>query len=71
VLTWHASPDTISYNIYRASAPSNEYRKIGVSNDTSYSDAPVPGRSSVFYTVTSVNKNGESEPSKRLVVSIP
>jgi fibronectin type 3 domain-containing protein len=71
VLTWHASPNTISYNIYRASAPSYEYRKIGASNDTSYSDSPVPGRRSVFYTITAVNKYGESEPSKRLVVSIP
>ena len=70
VLRWEASPKAISYNIYRAK-PGALYQKIGSSGTTVYTDPQVPGRTSFFYVVTAVNENGESEPSKRLEVSIP
>jgi fibronectin type 3 domain-containing protein len=71
VLTWQASPKATSYNVYRASRPNYAYEKLGSSTTPTYTDSPVPGRGTVFYTVSAVNKDGESERSQRIVVSIP
>jgi len=73
-LTWVASTsiNVISYNIYRSSASSGPYTKIGNASGTSYMDSTVQGGQTYFYTVTAVdNSNAESTVTGPVTAAIP
>jgi fibronectin type 3 domain-containing protein len=60
-LTWSASQNTTSYNIYRGTTHGGPYLKVasGIVSPT-YTDAQVASSQTLYYVTTSVNGNNES-----------
>jgi hypothetical protein len=74
-LSWTASlsPDILSYNVYRGTAPGS-YTRINQSaiTTTQYSDTAVAAKVTYYYAVTGVDSNGvESAMSSPATASIP
>jgi chitin-binding protein len=62
----------VSYNVYRASAPSAGPTKIGNSTGTSFVDSTVQAGQTYYYTVTAVNSaNIESPEPAEVAVTVP
>ncbi len=69
-LTWDASPNADSYNIYRK--PENgSFTKIGTAQTNKYVDTPVPSGAVLIYGVTTVSRGQESAISKEIRVDVP
>lgn len=73
-LSWSpsSSTDVVSYNVYRSSASSGPFTKIGNASGTNFTDSSVQAGQTYFYTVTSVdNKNVESTEPTPVSVTTP
>jgi hypothetical protein len=60
-LTWTASADAVSYNIYRGTVSGGPYTMINTSPDstTAYTDSTVVSGQTCYYVATSVNSESE------------
>ena len=71
-LTWSASQNATSYNIYRATTSGGPYAKVasGIVG-TTYSDVKVTHNQTLYYVTTAVNGNNESGYSNQTAAVIP
>jgi fibronectin type 3 domain-containing protein len=71
-LTWSASQNATSYNIYRGTASGGPYVKVasGIVS-TTYTDVQVTHNQTLYYVTTAVNGNNESGYSNESVAVIP
>ena len=71
-LTWSASQNATSYNIYRGSRSGGPYVRLasGIVS-TTYSDVQVTHNQTLYYVVTAVNGSSESAYSIQIVAVIP
>ena len=71
-LTWPASPNATSYNLYRSTTNGGLYTLTasGIMT-TNFSDLAVTNGASYYYVVTSVNWNGESSNSIQAAATMP
>jgi len=71
-LTWNASQNAISYNMYRGSASGGPYKKIasGIVS-TVYTDVQVTCNQTLYYVTTAVNGSNESGYSNETAAVIP
>jgi len=71
-LTWSASQNATSYNIYRGSRSGGPYVRLasGIVS-TTYSDVQVTHNQTIYYVVTAVNGSSESAYSIQIVAVIP
>jgi hypothetical protein len=71
-LTWNASQNATSYNIYRGTAHGGPYLKVasGVVG-TTYADVEVTHNQTLYYVTTAVTNNNESGYSNETVAAIP
>jgi len=71
-LTWTASQNAASYNIYRGAVHGGPYTKVasGVVS-TTYNDAQVTHGQTLYYVATAVNGSNESGYSNEISVVIP
>jgi fibronectin type 3 domain-containing protein len=60
-LTWDASADAVSYNIYRGTVSGGPYTMINTSSDstTTYTDSTVVSGNTYYYAATVVNASSE------------
>jgi fibronectin type 3 domain-containing protein len=71
-LTWNASQNAASYNIYRGSTHGGPYlRAASGIVSTTYTDVQVAQNQTLYYVTTPVNGNGESGYSNETVAVIP
>jgi len=73
-LSWSpsATNSVVSYNVYRSSASSGPFTKIGNVSGTSFTDQSVQSGQTYFYTVTSVDSdNLESVQAAPVSVTVP
>jgi fibronectin type 3 domain-containing protein len=70
-LTWTPVANAKSYNIYRGEVSGGPYEKIGSSSTAKYVDTPVPGGTTLYYVVTTVNSTGESKCSSETKAVVP
>jgi fibronectin type 3 domain-containing protein len=73
-LTWDASADAVSYNIYRGTVSGGPYTMINTSPDstTTYTDSTVVSGRTYYYVATAVNsKSEESGYSNQATAVIP
>jgi hypothetical protein len=72
-LSWSASPNALTYNVYRSSisgfTPSAGTRIATGVAATTFTDSGAPASSTLFYLVTAVNTAGESGPSNQAAAS--
>jgi len=70
-LTWNASQNAVSYNIYRGTAHGGPYVKVasGIVS-TTYNDAQVTHNQTLYYVATAVNGSTESGYSDEVVAAI-
>lgn len=71
-LTWNASPNATSYNVYRGTTSGGPYVKeaSGVV-DTTYTDVQVTHNQTLYYVTTAVNGSNESGYSGETAAVIP
>ncbi len=71
-LTWNASPNATSYNIYRGTTSGGPYVKVafGIVN-TTYTDVQVTHNQTLYYVTTAVNGSNESAYSGETAAVIP
>ncbi len=71
-LTWSASQNATSYNIYRGTTSGGPYTKLasGIVS-TTYSDVRVTHNQTLYYVTTAVNGSNESGYSNQTVAVIP
>ncbi|MGA8541410.1 MAG: hypothetical protein WB566_18045 [Terriglobales bacterium] len=71
-LSWSASQNTTSYNIYRGTIHGGPYLKVasGIVN-TTYTDVQVTDHQTFYYVTTAVNGVGESGYSNEASAVIP
>ena len=71
-LTWNASQNTTSYNIYRGTASGGPYLKVvsGIAS-TTYTDVQVTHSQTLYYVTTAVNGSNESCYSNEASAVIP
>jgi fibronectin type 3 domain-containing protein len=71
-LTWNASTNTTSYNIYRGPVPGGPYVKVASEVvSTTYTDVQVTHTQKLYYVTTAVNGSKESGYSNEAAVVIP
>jgi hypothetical protein len=73
-LTWNASADAVSYNIYRSTVSGGPYTMINTSPDstTSYTDSTVVSGDTYYYVATAVNASSEeSGYSNQATAAVP
>ncbi len=60
-LTWNASTDAVSYNIYRGTVSGGPYTMVNTSSDstTTYADSTVVSGDTYYYVATAVNASSE------------
>ena len=60
-LTWNASINAVSYNLYRGSVPGGPYSMINTTLDgtTAYTDSTVSSGQTYYYVATAVDDNSE------------
>ncbi|MDR0473574.1 MAG: hypothetical protein LBH43_07890 [Treponema sp.] len=61
MIKWSSATNADEYNVYRSSASSGNYEKIGETSATSYIDKDLPANTRYYYKVSGVNDLGESE----------
>ena len=59
-LTWDASIDATSYNVYRSNKQNGPYTKVGNPTDDSFKDTGLQGSTTYWYKVSAVNAFGEN-----------
>ncbi len=61
---WHANeePDLAGYYVYRNTAPSGYFRRIGITSDTFYIDHDVVNGETYFYAVSAFDIHGNESP---------
>lgn len=71
-LTWNASQNATSYNIYRGTIHGGPYLKVasGIVS-TTYADVQVTDNQTLYYVTTAVKENSESGYSNEAVAVIP
>jgi fibronectin type 3 domain-containing protein len=71
-LTWSASQNSTSYNIYRGTTHGGPYLKVasGIVSPT-YTDVQVTSNQTLYYVTTAVNGNNESGYSNEAIAFIP
>jgi hypothetical protein len=71
-LTWNASQNSTSYNIYRGTTHGGPYLKVasGIVSPT-YIDAQVTSNQTLYYVTTTVSGNNESSYSNEAIALIP
>ena len=71
-LTWNASQNATSYNIYRSTTSGGPYAKVasGIVG-TTYNDVKVTHNQTLYYVTTAVNGDNESAYSNQTVAVIP
>jgi fibronectin type 3 domain-containing protein len=71
-LTWTASPNVTSYNLYRGTVSGGPYMRMasGITVLT-YTDVRVNHGQTLYYVATAVNGNGESAYSNETTAVIP
>jgi len=71
-LTWNASPNATSYNVYRGTTSGGPYVKVasGIVN-TTYTDVQVTHNQTLYYVTTAVSGNNESGYSNEAAAVIP
>lgn len=71
-LTWNASPNAASYNIYRGTTHGGPYLRVasGVTTST-YTDDEITHDQTLYYVTTSVSGAAESRYSNETVAAIP
>ena len=71
-LTWNASQNATSYNVYRGTTHGGPYAGLASAGpSTAYTDAQVTHDQTWYYVVTAVNGSGESGYSNEAVATIP
>ncbi|MEO8806271.1 MAG: hypothetical protein ABI433_09320, partial [Burkholderiaceae bacterium] len=70
-VTWTASPNSTSYNVYRSTTVGSQGTKVGSSASTSYADAAVTNGTTYYYVVTAANSAGESSASAQTSPATP
>jgi hypothetical protein len=71
-LTWNASQDAASYNVYRGTTPGGPYVKVssGIVG-TAYTDIEVTHTQTLYYVTTAVSGSAESGYSNEATAVIP
>ena len=71
-LTWIASQNATSYNIYRGTTSGGPYTRLasGIVS-TTYTDVQVTHNQTLYYVITAANGNNESGYSSQTVAVIP
>jgi fibronectin type 3 domain-containing protein len=71
-LTWNASQNATSYNVYRGTTHGGPYIKVasGIVS-TTYTDVQVTHNQTLYYVTTAVNGSSESGYSNEAVAVIP
>jgi hypothetical protein len=71
-LTWNATQNSTSYNIYRGTTHGGPYLKVasGIVSPT-YTDVQVTSNQTLYYVTTAVNGNNESGYSNEAIAFIP
>jgi len=71
-LTWSASQNATSYNIYRGTTSGGPYTRLasGIVS-TTYTDVQVTHNQTLYYVITAVNSNNESGYSSQTAAVIP
>jgi fibronectin type 3 domain-containing protein len=71
-LTWNASQNATSYNVYRGTTHGGPYIKVasGIVS-TTYTDVQVTHNQTLYYVTTAVNGSSESGCSNEAVAVIP
>jgi fibronectin type 3 domain-containing protein len=64
-LSWNATADTESYEIWRANSQSGASAKVGTVQETTYTDYTVGAGTFYYYTVKAVNASGASPSSEK------
>jgi hypothetical protein len=71
-LSWGASNNAVSYNVYRATAAAGPFTKIASTANLSYTDPAVSSAATYYYVVTAVDANNlESAYSNEVTAVIP
>jgi fibronectin type 3 domain-containing protein len=71
-LTWNASTNATSYNIYRGTVSRGPYVKVASEVvSTTYTDVQVTHNQKLYYVTTAVNGSKESGYSNEAAVMIP
>jgi hypothetical protein len=73
-LSWNASSNAASYNVYRSSTSGTGYARLNPGSDTSlsYSDTAVQSSQTYFYVTTAVDNSGTESPfSSEVSATIP
>jgi fibronectin type 3 domain-containing protein len=71
-LTWSASQNATSYNIYRGATHGGPYVEVGSGIvSTTYTDVQVTHNQTCYYVTTAVNGNSQSGYSNETVAVIP
>ncbi|HHY72301.1 MAG TPA: fibronectin type III domain-containing protein [Bacillus bacterium] len=70
-LTWDSVIGASSYNVKRASTPGGPYTTIADNiTTTNYTDSPLTTSDTIYYVVSAVNANGESENSNEVSITL-
>lgn len=71
-LTWSASQNATSYNIYRGTTSGGPFTRLasGIVS-TTYTDVQVTHNQTLYYVITAVNGDNESAYSNQIVAVIP
>jgi hypothetical protein len=73
-LSWNASSNATSYNVYRSATSGTGYARLNQNSDTglSYSDTTVQSSQTYFYVTTAVDNSGTESPfSSEVSATIP
>lgn len=71
-LTWNASPNATSYNLYRGTAPGGPYLQVASGiTATTYTDTQVGHSQTLYYVATAVQGKNESGYSNEAAAVIP
>ncbi len=69
LLTWHAVPDAVTYNIMRSTTAGGPYTLVVSQIATSYADQELVNGTAYYYVVTAVNSFGQSANSPQAAVT--
>jgi fibronectin type 3 domain-containing protein len=71
-LTWSASQNATSYNVYRGTAHGGPYQKVGTGiGGTTYTDVQVTPDQTLYYVITAMSGGNESGYSNEVAALIP
>jgi len=70
-VSWSPVTGATNYRIYRNTTSTDDYKQVGVSTTTSYTDASVAAVTTYYYKVTAYNDGGESSQSTIAYATTP